>query len=148
MKLRIVSFGHRRDDLQPLLDDYAGRLVRPWSLDFIDHPSARKSEHESAAEVMAREAAKVSGTYWALCASSKAPSSEELARMLGQAADSRRELTFVIGGADGLDPSVVRGAERQLSLSALTLPHRLARLVLVEQIYRAQAILRGTRYHK
>lgn len=148
MKLRIVSFGHKRDELQPLLDDYAGRLVRPWSLELVDHPSARKSEKESAAEVMAREAAKISGVYWALCVEGKAASSAELAKWLGQSADSRRELSFVIGGADGLDASVVRGAERRLSLSALTLPHRLARLILVEQIYRAQTILRGTSYHK
>ncbi len=95
---------------------------------------------------MAREAKKISGSYWALSVQGTAASSEDLAKWLDTAGG--RELTLVIGGADGLDPEVDKNAKRRLSLSKLTLPHRLARLVLVEQIYRAQCILRGTKYHK
>lgn len=57
-------------------------------------------------------------------------------------------VTFVIGGASGLDERVRQRAEMMVSLSALTLPHQLARLVLVEQIYRACTILRGEPYHR
>ena len=59
-----------------------------------------------------------------------------------------RQLTFLIGGADGLPAAAVAKANRRLSLSPLTLPHRLARLVLVEQIYRAVSIIRGEPYNR
>jgi 23S rRNA (pseudouridine1915-N3)-methyltransferase len=55
-------------------------------------------------------------------------------------------VVFLIGGADGLPPAIIEGADEKLSLSAMTLPHRLARLVLAEQLYRAVTILRGEPY--
>jgi len=57
-------------------------------------------------------------------------------------------LAFVIGGADGLEPSIKAAASWRLSLSPLTLPHELARLLLVEQLYRARSILAGGPYHR
>ena len=59
-----------------------------------------------------------------------------------------RALAFLIGGADGLAPTTVKRAERRLSLSAMTLPHRLARVLLCEQIYRAISIIRGEPYNR
>ena len=59
-----------------------------------------------------------------------------------------RALVFLIGGADGLSPAAVGRAAHRLSLSALTLPHRLARVVLCEQVYRALSILRGEPYSR
>jgi len=60
----------------------------------------------------------------------------------------RRRITFVIGGADGLDPTIKQRGDRLLALSPMTLPHRLALVVLLEQLYRAHNILRGTPYHR
>ena len=75
--------------------------------------------------------------------------SRELAGYLeGHAVRSSAGAAFVIGGAFGLDASVVTKARRTLSLSALTLPHEMARLVLAEQLYRAGTIVRGEPYHK
>src|SRR5690606_33437428 len=80
------------------------------------------------------------GTAW---------SSEDLAEHLGQkAVRGESGVCFVIGGAYGLGATVLRRADRSLSLSAMTLPHELARLVLTEQIYRAGTIIRGEPYHK
>lgn len=62
--------------------------------------------------------------------------------------DGGREVAFVIGGANGLDPAVLARADWKLGLSRLTLPHQLARVVLVEQLYRAERIRRGEPYHK
>ena len=59
-----------------------------------------------------------------------------------------QNITFVIGGATGLSPSLNTSASWQLSLSPLTFPHEIARLLLVEQLYRAQTILQGGPYHK
>lgn len=71
--------------------------------------------------------------------------SERLARLDHEGA---REAAFVIGGANGLDPAVLARADWKLGLSRLTLPHQLARVVLVEQLYRAERIRRGEPYHK
>lgn len=71
--------------------------------------------------------------------------SERLARMEH---DGSREAAFVIGGANGLDPAVLARADWKLGLSRLTLPHQLARVVLAEQLYRAERIRRGEPYHK
>jgi 23S rRNA (pseudouridine1915-N3)-methyltransferase len=59
-----------------------------------------------------------------------------------------RETAFIIGGADGLDPGLKESADLLLRLSSLTLPHALAQLVLVEQIYRAATLLTGHPYHR
>jgi 23S rRNA (pseudouridine1915-N3)-methyltransferase len=74
-------------------------------------------------------------------------SSQQLARWLARAEnDSIQTLVFLIGGAYGLPESVSKAADLQLSLSAMTFPHRLARLVLAEQLYRAFSILRNEPY--
>ena len=76
-------------------------------------------------------------------------SSPEFARFLGERIlPSGRNLTFVIGGALGLSPQIYDRADLELSLSPMTLPHRLARLVLLEQIYRCLTIIRNEPYHK
>lgn len=61
---------------------------------------------------------------------------------------NRGDVVFVIGGAAGLSPEIVKAADRVLSLSAFTLPHELARVVIAEQVYRAASILRGLPYHR
>ena len=73
-------------------------------------------------------------------------SSVGLAELLGDWASER--LALVIGGADGHDPTLKQQADALLSLSALTFPHELARLMLVEQLYRASTILQGGPYHR
>lgn len=85
----------------------------------------------------------------ALEADGREMSSEELAEWLGarmNAGDS--DIAFVIGGAAGMSPEVRSAARERLSLSRMTLPHQLARVVLLEQVYRAFRILRGEPYHR
>jgi 23S rRNA (pseudouridine1915-N3)-methyltransferase len=71
-----------------------------------------------------------------------------LAAQLGRWRDEGREVAFLIGGPDGLDPAVRQEADLVLALSALTLPHALARVVLAEQLYRAFSILHNHPYHR
>jgi 23S rRNA (pseudouridine1915-N3)-methyltransferase len=79
----------------------------------------------------------------------EAISSTELARYLGDLAlHGARGAVFVIGGAHGLTEAVLARARRRISLSAFTLPHEMARLLLAEQLYRAGTLLRGEPYHK
>ena len=78
----------------------------------------------------------------------KALASVDFAKWLGRQQDSGKDVAFVIGGDEGLSDAVREKASLVLSLSAMTLPHRLARLMLVEQVYRGFSILRGEPYHK
>lgn len=82
----------------------------------------------------------------ALCEEGQLLDSPSLARALALRADAR--LAFAIGGADGLAPGLKAGACWRLSLSTLTFPHELARLLLIEQLYRARTILEGGPYHR
>lgn len=77
-----------------------------------------------------------------------APDSEGLAKLLARWAETGRPLAFAIGGAEGLDAPVLARAEARLALSALTLPHLLARALLAEALFRAQSILAGHPYHR
>ncbi len=79
------------------------------------------------------------GTAW---------SSEALAKALSKWQETSRPIVLVIGGSTGLDDAVLARADHRWSLGPLTLPHELARVVVMEQWYRAHTILRGEKYHK
>ena len=85
----------------------------------------------------------------ALCIDAKQPASEELADKLNDLFISgKSEVMFVIGGSLGLSQSILQRAQERLSMSRMTFPHQLARVVLLEQLYRAAKINAGQRYHK
>jgi 23S rRNA (pseudouridine1915-N3)-methyltransferase len=143
--------------LAPAVQEYEERAGRYWRLDVTEVESGVKKgrKGETAAVVRAegeRLAARISDgglEVVALTREGKGLSSTQLAEMLAECAlRSVPEVCFVIGGAFGLDASVIRRASRRLSISPFTLPHELARLVLAEQLYRAGTILRNEPYHK
>jgi 23S rRNA (pseudouridine1915-N3)-methyltransferase len=79
----------------------------------------------------------------------KAEEGEEFAALLATARDSgRANASFIIGGADGLDPALRSGAGHVLSFGAMTVPHQLVRVLVLEQLYRAMTILAGHPYHR
>ena len=85
----------------------------------------------------------------ALCVEGKQFSSEELAKLIADRANSGAgDIAFVIGSSHGLADSVKKAANAKLSMGRITIPHQLARLVLTEQIYRACTINNGMKYHK
>ena len=84
----------------------------------------------------------------ALCVEGKQLSSEELAEKLGQVSSTHGEVCLVIGSSHGLDPSVKNACDMRLSVSRLTFPHQLMRVILLEAVYRGFNILKGTHYHK
>ncbi len=85
----------------------------------------------------------------ALCIDAKQPASEELAdRLNGLFVSGRSDVVFIIGGSLGLHDSVLARAQERMSMSRMTFPHQLARVVLLEQLYRAAKINAGQRYHK
>lgn len=137
---------------EPGVREYAQRLSHYAKFELVELPEAQR--HKTPAQAKAAEAeailAKRSERDWLVALDERGQllSSTELAAFVGKAQQAGRDLTFVIGGDEGLDESVRAQAKQVLSLSRMTLPHRLARLVLAEQLYRAFTLLRGEPYHK
>ena len=138
--------------------EYAKRLSRYCKLEILELPEERLPEDPSPAQIQAaleREAAAIRGklpagaVLVALCVEGKLCSSEELAaRMDRWAGQGAGQLVFVIGGSFGLDGALKARAAERLSMSPMTFPHHLARVMLLEQIYRAYQINTGGKYHK
>ena len=138
--------------------EYQKRLMWHCKLDLIELPEQRLPENPSEAEIeaaLSKEADAIEeklprgGAVVALCVEGKALSSEQLADTLARyAARGVSQVTFLIGGSFGLHERVKQRAELRLSMSPMTFPHHLARVMLLEQIYRAYQIQGGTRYHK
>ena len=112
--------------------------------------SAAEIQRALAAEAAAiRERLPRGGAVIALCIEGKPCSSVELSRRMQELAVSgKSQLTFLIGGSVGLSEDLKRQADWRLSMSPMTFPHHLARIMLLEQIYRARQIAAGTKYHK
>ena len=138
--------------------EYAKRLSRYCKLDILELPESRLPEEPSPAQIqqaLDAEAAAITaklpkgGALVALCIEGTPCSSEEMSRKMQQLAVSgKTQLTFLIGGSVGLDGSLKQQADWRLSMSPMTFPHHMARIMLLEQIYRAYQIAGGAKYHK
>ena len=138
--------------------EYIKRLGRFCKIEVTELPGQRLPEAPSPAQIaaaLAREAEAIraklppAAAVIALCVEGKPLSSEDLARLMADtAAQGQSHLVFLIGGSFGLHPSVKALAFFRLSMSPMTFPHHLARVMLLEQVYRACQINAGTRYHK
>ncbi len=137
--------------------EYTKRLSGYCKLDVIELPEVRVSDSASPAEIdaaMKSEADAITAKLpkgaglVALCVEGQQTDSEGIASMLEGAAMSGGRLCLVIGGSNGLHDEIKQRADKRLSLSRLTLPHHLARIVLLEQIYRGFKIAEGGKYHK
>jgi 23S rRNA (pseudouridine1915-N3)-methyltransferase len=146
VRLKLISVGKERSDpTAPLVAEYVGRIRKFIPFEEI---VLKNEAEERVAERMRREAEK-SDLLVALDERGEQVTSRKLAAMVGEWMNrGLSEVTLVIGGPDGLPPEIREAAGVRLGLSKLTLPHRLARLVLVEQLYRALAILRNVPYQK
>ncbi len=136
---------------------YLGRAIgggRPLGLTGFDVIELAESRAGSSASRKTEEAKALSsclpdGVIVALDERGKAVGSETLANLIGRwRDDGRPAASFIIGGADGLDPDFVSKADLTLSFSPLTWPHQLVRIMLAEQLYRATTILSGHPYHR
>ncbi len=154
MLIRIAAVGRiRSKELAALVGDYATRAARYWTLEVVEvkEESARS---RGAAEVKEREGARLleaAGGARIIACDERGTMfrSGEFAEWLrGERDGAARDLAFLVGGAYGLSPAVLGHADARVALARWTLPHELARLVLVEQLYRAGTILRGEPYHK
>jgi 23S rRNA (pseudouridine1915-N3)-methyltransferase len=142
----------REGHWQAAQDDYTRRLARYTDFRLVEvRDAVGRSLPDGPA--LAREgeqllAAASAGRILLMTADGRQMNSPELADFLRGQLETYGELTFLIGGPLGFGPAVVAAAHDQLALSRLTFPHELARIVLLEQLYRAFTILRGEPYHK
>lgn len=157
MTVLVVVVGSARGVYAAAVQEYERRARRYWKLRImeVDAGAEKGSRSATPEEVRRAEGKRIlaavprDSELWALTRYGVLWTSRELASHLGELAlHSRPGATFVIGGAFGLSDEVLNRAARRLSLSRMTLPHELARLVLAEQLYRAGTILRGEPYHK
>ena len=157
-QVTIISVGSLKEDfLRAAAAEYEKRLSAFCRIENINLKEERIVNEDNAADIAAalqaegeRMLARVpQGAYTvALCVEGKEPDSLALAAELGSALDRCGKLCFLIGSSHGLSPAVKTAANARLSLSRLTFPHGLARVLLLEALYRSFNIQAGKRYHK
>jgi 23S rRNA (pseudouridine1915-N3)-methyltransferase len=154
MRLVVAVVGRPRDpDLASAIRGYEARAARYWPLD-VREVREESARHGAPDVVREREGERLltmapAGSRIVACDEhGDAMTSRQFAEWLQESRERARDVTFLIGGAYGLAPTVRDRADRLIRLAPWTLPHDLARLVLAEQIYRAGTIARREPYHK
>ncbi len=159
LSVHLICVGKLKEKFyREAVEEYTKRLKGYCKLTLVELPEAKLSQEPSAGEISAaleKEAeairAKIpqGASVVAMCVEGKMRSSEELAKMVADwSMNSAKHLVFVIGGSYGMHPSIKAEAWAQLSMSPMTFPHHLARVMVLEQIYRAFKINEGSSYHK
>ena len=157
-RITVLCVGKRKEKFYAdAAAEYCKRLSRYCKIEVTELPETRLPEDPSPAEIkkaLAAEATAIrqkleGGAVVAMCIEGQTCSSEALSKKLAAfALEGKSKVTFLIGGSFGLDETLKKQADWRLSMSPMTFPHHLARVMLLEQIYRACQIAEGTRYHK
>lgn len=155
MRLIVVAVGNRLPEwMNAGFAEYAKRMPRELPLELVEIKPEPRTSGKTVEAMMAAEAKRIESALPARCRRialderGDAPDTQQLARRLGQWQDGGDDIAFLIGGPDGLDPTIKGGAHERLRLSSLTLPHGLARVVLAEALYRAHSLRCGHPYHR
>jgi len=155
MRVRIIAVGTRMPAwVDAAVDDYARRLRTQWKFELLEIAAAKRSASRSAERAAAAEGERVLAALRpgeqaiALDERGVAMTTRELAARLATGERDGRDLALLVGGPDGHAPAVRQRATEAWSLSKLTLPHGLARVLLAEQLYRAQSLLLNHPYHR
>lgn len=150
MAIRILAIGKRHEAwIEAGVERYEKRLKRPFDVTWILLPHSARDGLSARQEESERILAKLSDTEFVVLLDErgKLVDSPALAKLLLAPLESSRSVTIVIGGAYGVDDSIHARANSVWSLSPLVFPHQLVRLILIEQLYRAQEIATGGPYH-
>lgn len=155
-KINIVAVGKVKENyFLDGINEYAKRIskyaqlniyeVKEENFSQIDSPSMREKIMDLEGEQIIK---KLKGKVVSLCIEGEKMSSEKFVKFIKKSLDLGEEITFVIGGSYGISNKVKALSKDKLSFSDMTFPHTMARLILIEQIYRAFTILNSTTYHK
>lgn len=159
LSVHLICVGKLKEKFyREAVEEYAKRLKGYCKLNLVEIPEVKLSQDPSLGEIQAaldkegdaiRAKIPQGSSIVAMCVEGKTRSSEELAQMVSAwSMNSAKHLVFVIGGSYGLHPSIKAEAWERLSMSPMTFPHHLARVMVLEQIYRAFKINEGSSYHK
>ena len=149
MKIQIISVGKLDKTIEVLCNKYTKMLS--WNVVHVELPHSKKTQF---LEVKKDETKNIinrlrQDAYVVLLdVAGRQISSEDFSRIFDKQMLASKELDFVIGGAYGFDQSIYSKIDFRLSLSMMTLPHQMAKLFLIEQIYRAESIIKNHPYHK
>lgn len=158
MKVRILGVGHKMPDwVQTGFGEYHKRILPMLPVEMVAIEPAKRNKNPSAGDIdkyKSQEGSAIlnakqrSEALWVLDVKGKMLSTEALADRLQRAMTDGTDIALVIGGADGVSADVLAQADFRWSLSDLTLPHPLVRVVLMEQLYRAMSIIHNHPYHR
>ena len=158
LHIKLITVGTLKEKyLKEAVAEYEKRLSAYAKVEILELKEVRVAENPAPAEintVLEKEADAILAAIppraytVALCVEGQMRSSEQLATLLQQAMTQSSELCLVIGSSHGLSPRVKAAAQYRLSVSALTFPHQLRRVLLLETVYRSLSILHGSKYHK
>jgi 23S rRNA (pseudouridine1915-N3)-methyltransferase len=154
MKFTIVTIGHRLPDwANEACEDYLKRFPPDWRVD-VKALKAEPREGRPVAAIMQAEAARMEAALERgvrrviLDERGTRLTSVQLAERTEAWLNDGRDVAFIIGGADGIDPQLKQTADEAIRLSDMTLPHALARVLLIEQLYRAWSLRHNHPYHR
>ncbi len=155
MRIRIIAVGERMPRwVDEVVEDYTRRLSGSLRIAMVEVSAGQRRARADPAQAMQLEGQRILALLKpqefvvALDERGAQSTTRELATWLSARQHDGRDLVFVIGGPDGLASCVLARADYKLSLSKLTLPHPLVRVVLAEQLYRAHTVLAGHPYHR
>jgi len=155
MRLRLICVGQKMPDwVSQGYHDYARRMPPELPLELVEIPMAHRGKNPDIPRLMQKEsdailsAAGARDRVVALEVGGRSWSTEKLATQLEGWQQDGRDVSFLVGGPDGLAEPCRQRADQLWSLSALTLPHPLVRILLAEQLYRAWSITRNHPYHR
>ncbi len=154
MKLKIISVGHKMPNwVSTACEEYTKRMPRELPVEIIEIKPDKRADGKKNPAVQAAEAQRIlkaaNKDYLIACDEhGKVKTTVQLAAMMQSWQTMGRDVSIVVGGADGLDPALIKRADFCWSLSALTMPHAFVRVLLTEQLYRAYTVTQNHPYHK
>lgn len=155
MKIRLLTITHKSPSwIQEGYEEYAKRLPASYALELIEIPAEKRGTNADLKRITEREGEKMLAVIKpnhrviALDVKGKLWSTEDLAQHLANWQQDGRSIDLLVGGPEGLASSCLQKAEEKWSLSPLTFPHIIVRLIVAEQIYRAWSILQNHPYHR
>lgn len=155
MRIRLIAVGTKMPDwVEQGFNEYRKRLNQDLTLELVEIPAGKRGKNADLERITEREGQQMLAAVAAqdhlitLDVPGKVHSTESLSQRIDQLMHNGQHISLLIGGPEGLSAEARQAARESWSLSALTLPHPLVRILVAEQLYRAWSILKGHPYHR